>query len=84
MDNIKADNIDLPNLNPIEEFFGELKIYIRKVWNKYKGFIKVDFLSFLEECVTVVDSQKASTKKHFYCIGISIIKPIKMKCNNMF
>src|SRR5437868_4628651 len=41
-----------PDLNPIEEFFGELKIYIRKVWDGQEGFIKADFLSFLEECVT--------------------------------
>jgi transposase len=37
-----------PDLNPIEEFF-ELKPYIRQVWHEHEGFIKADFLSFLEE-----------------------------------
>jgi hypothetical protein len=61
-----------PDLNPIEEFFGELKIYIRKVWDVQEGFIKADFLSFLEECVTVVGNRKASARGHFRRAGISI------------
>jgi DDE superfamily endonuclease len=61
-----------PDLNPIEEFFGELKTYIRQVWDEHEGFIKADFLSFLEECVTVVGGQVASAKGHFCRAGISI------------
>lgn len=64
-----------PDLNPIEEFFGELKTYIRQVWYEHEGFIKADFLSFLEECVTVVGGREASAKGHFRCAGISIDEP---------
>jgi hypothetical protein len=34
--------------------FGELKTYIKEVWDEHIGFVKADFLGFLEECVTVV------------------------------
>lgn len=61
-----------PDLNPIEEFFSKLKMYIRQVWDKQEGFIRADFQSFLEECVEVVGSRKASAKGHFYRAGISI------------
>ena len=44
----------LPDFNPIKEMFGELKTYIKQVWDEHIGFIKADFLGFLEECVTVV------------------------------
>jgi transposase len=64
-----------PDLNPIEEFFGELKTYIRQVWYEHEGFIKADFLSFLEECVTVVGGREASAKGHFRRAGISIDEP---------
>lgn len=29
-----------PDLDPIEEFFGELKICIRQVWDEYIGFVR--------------------------------------------
>lgn len=65
----------LPDLNPIEEFFGELKTYIRQVWDEHVGFIRADFSSFLEECVEVVGSRKASARGHFRRGGISIDEP---------
>lgn len=46
----------LLNFNSIEEFFGELKMYIRQGWDEYEGFIRADFLSFLEECIDVVSA----------------------------
>jgi transposase len=61
-----------PDLNPIEEFFGELKAYIRQVWDEHEGFIRADFLSFLEECVTIVGGRVTSAKGHFRRAGISI------------
>jgi hypothetical protein len=66
-----------PDLNPIEEFFGELKTYIRQVWNEYKGFIKTDFLSFLKECITVVGGWEISIKSHFRHVEISINKSLE-------
>jgi transposase len=64
-----------PDLNPIEEFFGELKTYIRQVWHEHEGFIKADFLSFLKEYVTIIGDREASVKGHFYRAGISIYEP---------
>ena len=64
-----------PDLNPIEEFFGELKTYIRQVWDEHVGFIRDDFSSFLEECVEVVGGRKASARGHFRRAGISIDEP---------
>ena len=61
-----------PDLNPIEEMFGELKTYIRQVWDEHIGFVRADFLGFLEECVTVVGARKASARGHFRRAGISI------------
>lgn len=48
------------------EFFGELKIYLRKVWDEHESFISTDFLSFLEEYVTVVGKFLTHLK---YCNG---------------
>jgi transposase len=56
-----------PDFNPIEEMFGELKTYIRQVWDEHIGFVRANFLGFLEECVTVVGARKASAKGHFRC-----------------
>jgi len=61
-----------PDLNPIEEFFGELKMYIRQVWDDQEGFVRADFQSFLEECMDVVGHREASAKGHFRRAGISI------------
>lgn len=63
------------DVSPIEEFFGELKTYIRQVWDEYQDLIKADFLFFLEECITVVGERKASARGHFSRAGISIDEP---------
>jgi hypothetical protein len=62
------------DFNPIEGIFGELKTYIRQVWDKYIGFIRADFLGFLEECITTIGARKASARSHFYYTSISIDK----------
>jgi transposase len=64
-----------PDFNPIEEMFGELKTYIRQVWDEYIGFVRADFLGFLEECVTVVGARKVSVRGHFRRVGISMDEP---------
>ena len=43
-----------PDFNLIEEMFRELKTYIRQVWDGHIGFVRADFLGFLEECITIV------------------------------
>lgn len=43
-----------PDLNPIEEFFVELKAFIKKQWHEFEGSPHQDFKIFLEWCVGVV------------------------------
>jgi transposase len=64
-----------PDLNLIEEMFGELKTYIGQVWDKHIDFVRADFLGFLKEYVTVVGARKASARGHFRHAGISIDEP---------
>lgn len=64
-----------PDFNPIERFFGELKNYIRMVWQDQVNLIQRDFQLFLEECVDVVGSRKASAEGHFRWAGVGIEEP---------
>jgi transposase len=43
-----------PDLNPIEEFFAELKAFIKKQWHEYEGHPQSDLGAFLEWCVDMV------------------------------
>ncbi len=64
-----------PDVCPIEQFFGELKNHIRQVWDDREDFIRENFGSFLEHCVTVVGGLKASARGYFRHVGISIDEP---------
>jgi hypothetical protein len=44
----------LPDLNPIEEFFAEMKAFIRRKWPIYQDEPDHDFGAFLERCVDTV------------------------------
>jgi hypothetical protein len=61
-----------PDLNPIEEFFGELKRYIQEVWDEFEELVKDDFAAFLAEAVCVVGKRKESARGYFEHAGISI------------
>ncbi|CEF83440.1 hypothetical protein FGSG_08962 [Fusarium graminearum PH-1] len=61
-----------PDLNPIEEYFGELKTYIKQVWDEYEDVIRHNFGLFLEECVRTVGERQMSARGHFRRAGISI------------
>ncbi|KAF5624062.1 hypothetical protein F25303_11630 [Fusarium sp. NRRL 25303] len=39
-----------PDSNPTEEFFAELKSFIRRHWHEDEHFIQIDFASYLEWC----------------------------------
>jgi hypothetical protein len=43
-----------PDFNPIEEYFGVLKKFIKKKWHENEDFISREFKMFLEWCVDVV------------------------------
>ncbi|PWI63957.1 hypothetical protein PCL_01923 [Purpureocillium lilacinum] len=61
-----------PDLNPIEEFFSELKTYIRKERRTHADFFANDFESFVRLAVDIVGSRTASAEGHFRHSGILI------------
>jgi transposase len=58
-----------PDLNPIEEFFAELKGFIKRHGRDYGG---QDFRDFLEWCVDIVGAREESAKGHFRHAGLVI------------
>jgi transposase len=62
-----------PNLNLIEEFFAELKAYIKRNWVLYQEVPKQGFRNFLEICVEAVGSKQQSARGHFRnsCVTIT-------------
>jgi transposase len=65
-----------PDLNPIEEYFGEVKDYMRKEW--YKTETKgLPFASFLKWCINQVGAKQGSAEGHFTHSGITVEYPIK-------
>lgn len=61
-----------PDLNPIEEFFAELKAFIKRKWTIYKDEPEQDFGAFLERCVNTVGARKRSARGHFRHAGVTI------------
>ena len=64
-----------PDLNPIEEFFAELKAFIKRRWLSYAQSPDQGFNTFLEWCVDVVGAREKSAQGHFRHAGWSIEKP---------
>jgi len=62
----------LPNLNPIKEFFAELKSFIKINWKTYEESVDGDFGEFLDWCVNVVGGKSSSAKGHFRHAGVTI------------
>jgi transposase len=61
-----------PDLNPIEEFFAELKAFIKKQWHEFENDPQQDFGAFLEWCVGMVGGRESSAKGHFRHAGVTI------------
>jgi transposase len=61
-----------PDLNPIEEFFAELKAFIKGSWHNYKENPQQGFDTFLEWCIDVVGRNKQSARGHFRHAGLKI------------
>ena len=61
-----------PDLNPIEEYFSELKAFTRRNWVRYKENSEQGFQSFLDWCIKVVGSRKQSALGHFRHSGVNI------------
>lgn len=61
-----------PDLNPIEEFFAELKSFIRRNWGYYACDPEQGFGSFLEWCINRVGAREDSARGHFRHAGLSV------------
>jgi transposase len=61
-----------PDLNPIEEFFAELKAFIKKQWHEYESSPHRDFQVFLEWCVGVVGGRERSARGRFRHAGVNV------------
>jgi transposase len=61
-----------PDFNPIEEYFGVLKKFIKKKWHENEDFIAREFKMYLEWCVDVVGNDVHIAENHFHHAGISI------------
>jgi transposase len=61
-----------PDLNPIEEFFAELKAFIKRNWQVYEENPSQGFDCFLEWCIDVVGEREQSAKGHFRHAGITV------------
>ena len=61
-----------PQCNPIEEFFAELKAFIKRNWRLCERNPDRDFLAFLEWCVDVVGRNSNNAKGHFRHAGLVV------------
>ena len=61
-----------PDFNPIEEFFAELKAFIKREWQVFTDDPERDFHSFLEWCVTSVGHRALSSRGHFSHSGVVV------------
>ena len=61
-----------PDFNPIEEFFAELKAFIKKQWHEFESSPHEEFRAYLEWCVSVVGGREESAKGHFQNAGVTI------------
>lgn len=61
-----------PDFNPIEEFFAELKAYIKKSWSAYEANPEQGFHIFLRRCIHDIGAKQQSAEGHFRHTGITI------------
>lgn len=61
-----------PDLNPIEEFFAELKAFIKQRWQTFEDDPNMTFETYLEWCVDVVGGRSGSACGHFRHAGVTI------------
>jgi transposase len=59
-----------PDLNPIEEFFAELKAFIKRNWQVYEVNPSQGFDHFLNWCIDVVGKREQSAQGHFRHAGL--------------
>ena len=63
-----------PDFNPIKEYFGVLKKFIKKKCHENEDLIAREFQMFLEWCVDVVGDDADIAESHFRYEGLSITR----------
>jgi transposase len=61
-----------PDLNPIEEFFAELKAFIKRHWQIFEDDADQSFDTFLEWCIDMVGENQCSARGHFRHAGLKV------------
>lgn len=61
-----------PDLNPIEEFFAELKAFIRRNWKFFEENPEQGFDNFLKWCIDVVGARNKSAEGHFRHANLTV------------
>jgi transposase len=69
-----------PDLNPIKEFFAELKSFIKRNWKIYNENVEFGFESFLKWCVDIVGKKESSAQA---CIVFESINTIFYPVSNV-
>ncbi|KAH5617615.1 hypothetical protein HBI23_252380 [Parastagonospora nodorum] len=64
-----------PRFNPIEEFFAELKAFIKKSWQVFEEAPGQGFDVFLQWCIDEVGERQDSARGHFRHAGITVEEP---------
>ena len=64
-----------PDLNLIEEFFAELKAFVKRSWHIYEENPEQGFDSFLEWCIDVAGGNKRSARGHFRHAALKVEEP---------
>jgi hypothetical protein len=59
-------------LNPIDEWFSELKPFVKRHWDAYAEDTSQDFPSFLEWCVEEAATDPKSAGGHFKYAGLVV------------
>ena len=67
-----------PDLNPIEEFFAEMKGFIKRNWAEFVQDPERNFHLFLEWCVDSVRSRRSSAEGHFRHAGVVVEEPSQL------
>jgi transposase len=61
-----------PDLNPVEEWFAQLKAFIKKNFHLYVENPDQDFGQFLQWCVDTVGADRTGARGHFRHAGWKI------------
>jgi len=64
-----------PRTDPIEEYFGEVKTYVKSQRKNYKELIQRDFETYVKCCVKAVGSRRESAEGHFRNAGLFVEQP---------